>query len=666
MSCSNEEALTQEKKKNVYMHQFQTPSSKNLLPLAIGLITAFQKNDSLISESFNFELKILRGDPEEIVDSYCDPDVLAFSAYSWNFQQSLEVANVAKKRYPDALIVFGGPMIGLSQKPKEIERFFRMCEHVDIIVHGMGEWTFSEILRKRMDDNDFTNIGGISYRNLNSPAGFTSTSPAVFLKKDINEIPSPFLEGIFDDILINHRDKITGALWETNRGCPFACAFCVQGDRIFNNILMFDEDRLLDELEWMKENNFEYIFCTDANFRIKKKDIALAKKIVEMKKNYNCPKYFVVNWTKNSSKKILDITEIFNEGGIPTRITLSRQSFNDTVLEAIKRKNIRQSAYNELTREANQRKILSYTELILGLPEETYDSFAAGIEILMDEHIAHNFIVYLCRLLDGTEMASIDNREKYEYDTRVVPVCLGRNVERQIGVNEYEEIIVGTSTMPACDWKKAHSLSSFALALFNYRLAFYALAYCKNEYSISLREFFEFLIQETNDSKKYKFLNKVNNLIKDCQENIIKENGSLMSLDFTGDLFFESNEVACLLCIKHLDDFYSDLRDIINEFLESKGANINKAVLDEVFKYQKSLIPTWYSKLDESASFEYNIPQYFHSLCADRDTNIPKIIKNKNTIKILDKIGFDNNAVQYVKKRLTITTLITAEPQIEK
>ena len=40
MSCSNEEALTQEKKKNVYMHQFQTPSSKNLLPLAIGLITA--------------------------------------------------------------------------------------------------------------------------------------------------------------------------------------------------------------------------------------------------------------------------------------------------------------------------------------------------------------------------------------------------------------------------------------------------------------------------------------------------------------------------------------------------------------------------------------------------------------------------------------------------
>ena len=65
-----------------------------------------------------------------------------------------------------------------------------------------------------------------------------------------------------------------------------------------------------------------------------------------MKRDYQYPQHFVVNWVKNSSKKILDITEIFNKGGMSTRVTLSRQSFNEKTLEAVKRKNIKQGKGN--------------------------------------------------------------------------------------------------------------------------------------------------------------------------------------------------------------------------------------------------------------------------------------------------------------------------------
>jgi len=653
-----------DKKQNVYMHQFQTPSSKNFLPLAIGLVTAFQKTDSNISRSFNFELKILREDPIKTVGSYEDPAVLGFSAYSWNFQQSLEVAKFAKSRYPNVLIVFGGPMIGLSQKPQELERFFNSNPQVDIAVHGMGEWTFAEILRSYLDDNNFKNIPGISYRAADSSSGYVSSSPAIF-QKPVNEIPSPFLEGIFDKILIDHGDKITGALWETNRGCPFKCAFCVQGDTVFNNVLVFDDDRLLDELKWLRENKFEYIFCTDANFGIRKRDINLAERIVKMKRDYQYPQHFVVNWVKNSSKKILDITEIFNKGGMSTRVTLSRQSFNEKTLEAVKRKNIKQKNYNETMHEANQRGILSYTELILGMPEETYDSFSAGIDAVMDEHFTHNFVVYLCRLLDGTEMASIVDREKYEYDTRIVTIGLGRNHGNKNGVDEYEELIVGTSTMSVSDWKKSHSLAFFALALYNYRLAFYVLNYCKNEYSINIREFFEFLIEETHDSKKYTVLSKAHSLIKECQENILQEQEALASLEFTGDLLFEPNEAATLICIKSLSDFYDELWSMVNEFLDHKGICTQKTLLREVFTYQMSLIPTWEHQSDSSVTFEYNIPQYFHSLCIDKSNPVPEIVKNKTTISVYDKLGFINNASEYAKKRITITTLSIAAARIE-
>ena len=223
------------KKQNVYIHQLQTLASKNLLPLAAGLITAYQMKDLLVSKSFNFELKILRTEPLKTVESYDQPAILGFSTYSWNFRQSLEVARLAKIRFPAALTIFGGPMIGLSQKPKELEKFFNLWPQVDIVVHGMGEWVFTEILLEYLNNKYFANIPGISYRDINSSKGFQSNLPAIF-NRDINEIPSPFLEGVFDDILKTDRDKITGALWETNRGCPFKCSFCVQGDDIFNKV----------------------------------------------------------------------------------------------------------------------------------------------------------------------------------------------------------------------------------------------------------------------------------------------------------------------------------------------------------------------------------------------------------------------------------------------
>ena len=50
------------------MHQLHAPASKNLMPLAIGLVTAFQKKDPSISKAFNFELKVLREDPIDTVD----------------------------------------------------------------------------------------------------------------------------------------------------------------------------------------------------------------------------------------------------------------------------------------------------------------------------------------------------------------------------------------------------------------------------------------------------------------------------------------------------------------------------------------------------------------------------------------------------------------------
>ena len=54
-------------------------------------------------------------------------------------------------------------------------------------------------------------------------------NPNIDRVRDLDEIPSPFLEGAFDSIMAANPSESWIGLWETNRGCPFRCTFCDWG-----------------------------------------------------------------------------------------------------------------------------------------------------------------------------------------------------------------------------------------------------------------------------------------------------------------------------------------------------------------------------------------------------------------------------------------------------
>ena len=56
---------------------------------------------------------------------------------------------------------------------------------------------------------------------------------------------------------------------------------------------------------------------------------------------------------------------------------------NDQTLEYIDRKNIKMSTYQNLQVRYNEEEIPVYTELILGLPGETHESWLSRIEELL-------------------------------------------------------------------------------------------------------------------------------------------------------------------------------------------------------------------------------------------------------------------------------------------
>ena len=131
----------------------------------------------------------------------------------WNIELSLRIARRLKQVRPSTRVVFGGPQV-----PDKPEAFLRQHPFIDIVVHNEGERSFLQLL-DRLPGRNWEGLTGVSYLGAD---GTFFKAPGTERVKDLVEVPSPFLNGMFDDLVAaNPQEKWIG-LWETNRGCPAA------------------------------------------------------------------------------------------------------------------------------------------------------------------------------------------------------------------------------------------------------------------------------------------------------------------------------------------------------------------------------------------------------------------------------------------------------------
>jgi putative methyltransferase len=590
-------------KRNVYLSQFNTATERNLIPLAIGLLTSYIKNNNLIQNGFKIHLDILREDPRKIVDSYDEPFLLGYSNYFWNFHYTLEVARLAKKKYPNAIVVYGGPSVPVEEN--EIKEFFKEYPFVNIIVAGEGEIVFKDILEALAKNQSLENVDGIS-TNFNGKFIYKKKRDPI---DDFLTFPSPFLDGTFDDILKKYSDNITGVVWESNRGCPFSCSFCYWGGpekRITN----FSDERVYKELDWIAKNKISYIFGADANFGIRERDENIAKYIADLNIKTGYPKFFVINWNKNSTDKIFKIVDALNKSDVSFMLTVSVQSFNESTLEAVKRKNIKMEHFHNILKEAHKRNFHTYTEIILGLPLETYSTFISGLNKVLVPNINYHFNLYPCVLITGTEMSSKAYIEKYGIESRRCEINLAKTATLDSNFKEYEEIIVGTSTMSIDDWKKSFIIGFLIKAFYGLRLTYFVCNYLRDNYGIDLIEFFEYLIN--NAFKSDSSLQKCINILNEISSSVLKNGKSTIKFDNVETELYP--EMAVLInSLTDKNSFYNDLEKLIIEYNYNKELNIDLDSLKELIKYQNSIVPSFTGEEQNVVKFNSReIRNYFN------------------------------------------------------
>jgi radical SAM superfamily enzyme YgiQ (UPF0313 family) len=411
-------------KLKVYFNEFNVPMDKTVyLPYVSGLLQAYAQSFPKLKEVYQFmPFLFIRDTPDKIVARYDDPFLAVFSVCIWNYELSLSIACKVKKKFPKCKIVFGGCHVNESTKEYPF---------VDTIIKGEGEKPFVELL------------GGYLGEEIVVP------------EYALDNYPSPYSLGLYDYLFDEYPDINFQAILESNRGCPFSCAFCFWGQGFDNKKIKFHSlDYIREEAQWLGRKKIKYVFMADANFGMYAQDYEVAKIYSEVKVEYGYPEKVRVCYGKNKEDMVFKTAKLLADSGMSKAITLARQSNNEAVLENIKRKNIKLGVYNNLQKKYHDAGIPTYTEIILGLPGESLETFKEGVEDILTGET--QLFIYHCSILPNTDMWEPEYIKKWGIKTSKVPLSEVHGAIRQPDmVQEYEDIIIATDAMPMEDWIKA-------------------------------------------------------------------------------------------------------------------------------------------------------------------------------------------------------------------
>ncbi|MBQ6837995.1 MAG: radical SAM protein [Clostridia bacterium] len=607
--------------KNVYFVQannvYGTEVKNTYIPYSVGCIQAYCQKNEIISSEYRFGKFIYtREAPEKVIELLDNPFMVLFSCSVWNTEYNKTVAKAIKEAYPSCLITFGGHNVSNN------ENYLRDNDFIDFLTHRFGEEPTEGILESLATGKSLDEIPNISYRNEAGEIVTTAYAPQTG-----TEYPSPYLEGTFDEILKD--DIVFSALFETNRGCPNSCSFCDWGS-LKSKVRLFPMERVFAEIDWFVEHKIEFVFCTDGNFCLFNRDEEIADYIVHCKNTYGYPKMFRVCFTKNKFDFVFDIGTKFFKNGLDKAQTLSFQSMNEQVLKNVGRKNISTEKFRELMLKYNEINISTFSELILGLPGETYETFCEGVNILIEngQHYAIN--IYPCELLPNAEMGQKAYQEKFGIKSTRVPFKLIHSNEGQKkdDIVEYSEYITSTDAMSEEEWAKSLLFASYIQGLHNLGLLRALAIYYRHEHNLSYNDFYNKLLSYSKE-RKGTLLNTVYERIsKLCLGIISGSNELVATCEGLGDVLWGFDELIFLEFYKNLEVFYKEVKECF------KGIDKNDDVVDALFKYQLDII----KKIGVEhpvISSEYDFYSYFNSIFLG---GYEKLVKNKTTIAVEDGV----------------------------
>jgi radical SAM superfamily enzyme YgiQ (UPF0313 family) len=568
--------------KKIYFAQINNVISDAIfLPLSAAYVWEYCR--SLTDVNTHWELGGIffeRKSVDEYLTEIDSPDVFAISTYVWNWDISRELARAVRERWPECLIVMGGPQV-----PYKKEWLAENQDICDYIITYAGERAMAEFLR-----------GNVEYPGIMSATHYKTPKP----DKVIDDIPSPYLSGLMDTLM--EPGKQYSAIIETNRGCPYACTFCDQEAIYYNKITKFDYDRVIAEINWVSDHKIDFLYFADSNLGIFDRDVDFIRHLAKNRQKKGYPRQIDYATAKQQPERIVELGRILNqEAKIKRGVTIALQSMNPATLTAIKRDNIANTKLEQMVSAYNKAGVDNYCELIVGLPEETLESWIAGIGKILELGSDHALTVHPLSIVPNTPFNDPAYQEKYGLFYTATAAPAGGNVYPEDSKGEIDLVCHASNTFTTDEYIDMYFFAKGIVIPHHYHGVSQLIGeYLKKQHNIPLIEYYCTLYEYSKDSVGY------------LHREYIAHTSSLYSSLFTMETWgrpipgsdnfhFQDNGATAAFLYTNIDAVHAEIVKLIKDKYNvdlTELASYNKHILD---RYQRSSV---------SQVFEYNWPHW--------------------------------------------------------
>ena len=544
----------------VHLHQFRHT------PLGLGyLVSMIRHYKPEIAKKICFtwlrDTSLIKD--EAFMKTIPGQSIFLMSDYPWNIRIHLDFSQRLKELDPNHIIVHGGPYV-----PYKDSSYLEKHPFIDFLVHREGEITGMELLTEILTTKEYADIKGISYRDGDKVKMTAPREPIM----DLTTIPSPFMNGVFDDLL----PEIDLAVLETNRGCPFKCAFC-SWNMDLSTVVKQDLDRVFKELEWIGKNKVTSLFMADANFGILERDVAIAEQICRVNARYGFPKNAILIHGNNTRRSI-EISQLLINAKISTNLVLAIQTLDQTTLKNIHRKPISMDYFKQVKEEYIKRNLPVAAQFMIGLPGSTYESFKKDIDYIIHERMYP--MIFATIVLPNSKMDEPEYRKEYGIETESLASDEGN-----------WELIVQTYSFSREDYKRILLLCMFTCLGFCYRTLKYIVYFAAVESDTLPSTLLEKILltgeeeaKKENEGKHYPILARIFNILQEGSDDYLKNKIYKDIRDYSRSAYLDLENQNLW------ESFYREVSEIL---IESTG--VEPKLLETALRVQKRILPSRYN-----------------------------------------------------------------------
>jgi hypothetical protein len=311
----------------------------------------------------------------------------------------------------------------------------------------------------------------------------------------------------------------------------------------------------------------------------------IVDKLIEVQKRWAKLASFSMTWAKNQKnevvgivKKLIDESPNFGSG-----LTVSVQSMDHDVLENIKRRNLDQHKIDEIFALCDRNNIPVYTEVILGLPGETVETWKEAFWKIFRAGNHTGINILQAQLLENAEMNLLQKRMWKIESIPVYDYISGSYGD--VDLIECIDVVISTKDIPKEQMLTTLVWNSFIQTFHINGLTTYIARYLAKAHGIDYSEFYDAFYQHIqNDSWMQQQFTDTHKYYELWTTTGLANHPRIGNVEVTGQ-----NLMHRITLNMQLENKIDHVFDIIDNFVRTTYT-IDSNILEQLLQFQRNYV----------------------------------------------------------------------------